>query len=478
MTNAEGKTSPFFKQCFVTAAVCGHIIGHGCALGYPAVLLPQLEKPGALVPLTKEMASWIASAMAIPMLLGNFMSPPIMDRLGRKMAHFAVAVPVLVGWLIIVLATSFEMLVIGRVFHGLSFGLNLPLRSVLIGEYTSPKNRGAFLTMVSVAQTFGIFFVHLVGSLLSWQKTALICISFSFISLCMTIYSPESPSYLAAKGNYEECRKVFRWLRGSSEDEELEHMIEARQAFQKTEIRKKSNGVRDAIATARKKEFYKPILLMVHAYAMVEFAGGTTMASYSTVIIGLVLGPQADVNFWMIALDAQRIVSNIAAVYVINRCKRRIMMFSIGAISVTSYLLLSAYVYAKSNGVLPFDSMWIPVILLNMLIFALATGMVPLPSVIAGEVFPLEYRSVGGSISIISVATFTFTVLKTFPTLIDNLGLPGTYVLYAGAITYFLIVMWFLLPETKGRTLQEIEDEYKGVSANSVDAEAMKPLSE
>ncbi|XP_049881512.1 facilitated trehalose transporter Tret1-like [Pectinophora gossypiella] len=471
-----GTVSPFYRQCFVTAAVCGHIIGHGCALGYPAVLLPKLEAPGSSLPITKEMSSWIASAMAIPMLLGNFMSPPIMDRLGRKTAHYTVAVPVLVGWIVIIMATSFEALVIGRILHGLSFGLNLPLRSVLIGEYTSPKNRGAFLTMVSLAQSFGIFFVHLIGSLISWQKTALICILFSFASLIMTIYSPESPSYLAARGKYDDCREVFRWLRGDEEDDELDSMIQARQDIKANGVTRRK-GAKEMLVTIKKKEFYKPILLMVHAYAMVEFAGGTTMASYSTVIIGLILGPNANVNFWMIALDGQRIISNTAAVYVINRSKRRVMMFSIGTLSAVTHLVIAGYVYGKAGGMLSYDALWIPVLLINLHIFTVATGMVPLPSVIAGEVFPLEYRSIGGSISIISVATVSFLVLKTFPALIDSLGLSGTYVLYSGMIAYFLIVMWFLLPETKGRTLQEIEDEYKGVRKDN-DREVMKPLSD
>lgn len=327
---------------------------------------------------------------------------------------------------------------------------------------------------ISLAQSFGIFFAHFTGSLISWQQTAMICTSFSFISLCLTIYSPESPSYLAAKGRNDDCRKVFRWLRGNEEEKELEEMIEARRVLKKSEV--KTNKFEAMRVTITKKEFYKPIIIMVHAYAMVEFAGGTTMASYSTVIIGLVLGPTANVNFWMIALDVQRIISNSIAVYVINRSKRRVCLFSIGSLSVVTHLMIAGYVYCKTNDMLPFENMWVPVILINLQIFTVATGMVPLPSVIAGEVFPLQYRSVGGSISIISIATVTFTVLKSFPGLVDSVGLSGTYCIYAGALTYFLTVIWFLLPETKGKTLQQIEDEFRGKKLTEHDVEAIKDL--
>ncbi|RVE52904.1 hypothetical protein evm_002381 [Chilo suppressalis] len=368
------------------------------------------------------------------------------------------------GWAIIIVATNIPTIFIGRVLGGLSFGMLSPLRSILIGEFTSPKNRGAFLTTVALTQAFGIFFVHLIGSLMSWRMTAVVCVSFSIISLVMIFYSPESPSWLAAQGRYEECRQVFKWLRGDGEDEELESMIQARILIRKAKPpeTKRTNRFRDMLKTLRKREFYKPITLMVHANFLTNFAGGTSMASYSTLILGILLGPQANAHFWMIVLDTQRIISNAAAVYVINKTKRRTMMFATGGLCVLSVLAIAVYVYTKQEGWLTYHAIWIPVILINLQYFSVATGMVPLPNVIAGEVFPLEYKSIGGMISIWSAAGFMFLCLKTLPGLIESIGLHGTYVVYAAILFYNLVVIWFLLPETKGRTLQEIEDEFRG----------------
>ncbi|KAG6446656.1 hypothetical protein O3G_MSEX004546 [Manduca sexta] len=403
----KSRISPFWKQCFVTAAVGSNIIGHGCSIGYPAVLLPQLFRPDALIPLTTASASWLAAVLGITQLIGSFITPPIMARFGRKIAHIAVTIPVLVGWFITVMATDFEALFAGRVLQGLSIGMLAPLRSVLVGEYSSPKYRGAFLTTVSLTQSFGIFFVHLVGSLLVWQQTALVCVFFSFASLVMTIYSPESPSWLASKGRYEECREVFRWLRGDTEEEELEEMIKARILFENAQLSqkvgKKTNKFNDMISTVKKKEFHKPIILMMHAYLMVQFAGGTTMAAYSTKIIGLVLGPETNANFWMIVLDTQRLISNSIAVFVINKLKRRTMMFVTGGLCVLSQLAIAAYTYMKTQGSLTYDALWIPALLINLQFFTVATGMLPLPNVIGGEVFPLEYKSIGSSISLATI---------------------------------------------------------------------------
>lgn len=375
-----------------------------------------------------------------------------------------------------------QELVFARILQGLSIGMMMSLRSVLIGEYTSPRHRGALLTTVSLAQAFGIFFVHALGSLLSWQRTALVCVFFSFVSLLMTIHSPESPSWLATQGRYDECRRVFRWLRGDREDDELDEMIEARNILEKAKIdastyrKSVADRLRDMTIVLQKKEFYKPIVLMLHAYFMVQFAGGTTMASYSTKIIGLLMGPGANVHFWMVALDTQRIFSNALAVYIIDKIKRRTMMFVTGGVCVVSHLAIAAYVYTRISGSLPYDAQWIPVLLINLQFLTVAMGMIPMPSVIAGEVFPLEYRSIGSSISVISLAVWLFIVLKTFPSLIESLGLHGTYALYAGVLTYNLVVMWYLLPETKDRTLQHIEDEFRGRSLVHDELEARQSL--
>lgn len=355
-----------------------------------------------------------------------------------------------------------------------------PLRSVLIGEYASPKNRGAFLTTVSLSQSFGIFFVHLIGSLLSWQQTALVCAFFPFISLVMTVYAPESPSWLVTKGKHDECRRVFRWLRGHDEDEELEEMIETQLLFEKAMISasfaKKKIRILNIISTIKKKEFYKPIILMMHAHVLINFAGGITMSAYSTLIIGMVVGPEVNAHFWMIFLDGQRLLTNALAVFAIYKFKRRTIMFATGGLSIFTQFALAAYVYFKQQGTLPYDALWIPILLINLKFFAIATGMLPLPNVIGGEVFPLEYRSIGGTISLSSYSATFFIVLKTFTGLVDSVGMHGAYMVYGSIITYCMIVIWFLLPETKGKTLQHIEDEFRGRPLAPEEIEVRKSL--
>lgn len=350
-------------------------------------------------------------------------------------------------------------------------GMSASLGPVLIGEYTSPNNRGAFLTSISLSIATGVLFVHTLGSYYTWQVTALVVAFVAFSDLIIVIFSPESPSWLADQGRYDECKKVFRWLRGDTEDEELEKMIEASKIIReaKTEAnvtesfsKKVKSNLAYIRTTVQKKEFYKPIFIMIHIYTLGQWAGANILASYTIDIFTHVIGSDANISLMIITLDIQRIISNTSAVFVIKKIKRRTMLFATVGINLFAFLATAAYSYCRVHNLLPFDHPAIGIALIHIHMFSIATGTVPLPFIIAGELFPLEYRSLAGGLSVLFLSSNLFITVKTVPFLFNNVGIHGAYVLYAGVVGYCLIVTWWLLPETKDRTLQEIEEEFRG----------------
>lgn len=364
------------------------------------------------------------------------------------------------------------MLIIGRVLQGLSFGMLMPVRSVVIGEYTSPENRGAFLSTISLSLSLGIFFVHLVGSFLTWQYTALICSFFSYLSLIMTFYCPESPSYLVMKRKYHKCKKAFRCLRGDKEEDELEQMIIARQVMEETETKKMN--YKEFVRVLKLREFYKPVILVIHSYVLLKASGGPLLAAYAYEILTVMIGTTTDVNFWMVFTDGLRLLFSVASIYVVKRFKRRPLLLTLGSLCVISLLSISLYIYLKTREMLSYDATWISVALISFFSLANAFGMNPLPNIIAGEVFPIAYRAPAAGISVIFDCATIFLVMKTFPFLQASIGIDGVYLLYAFLVIYLLLVIWILLPETKGKTLQQIEEEFRGRPIVLKEAEVLK----
>lgn len=408
-----------------------------------------------------------------------------MAKYGRRTANLISILPLLIGWFCIVTANSIALLLVARFLQGLSMGISSSLGPVLIGEYTSPRNRGAFLTMISLCIGIGVLAVHTMGSYLTWQTTALVFAFVAFIDLIIVIYSPESPSFLADQGRYEESKRIFRWLRGDNEEEELQRMIESaiivREAklevnINETIAKKIRNGVSYFGAVIKKKEFYKPIYIMIHIYTISQWAGPTVLAAYTVDVIHHVVGPDANVALLIISIDTQRIISNICAVFVIKKVRRRTVLFVTVGINIFALLATAAYTYAKTHGMLPFDHPLIGVTLIHIHMFSIATGIVPMPFIIAGELFPLEYRSLAGGISVLFLSTNLFITTKTVFFLFNTVGIHGAYCIYAGIVSYCLFIAWKCLPETKDRTLQDIEDEFRGRPLSPQELKSMESL--
>lgn len=364
-------------------------------------------------------------------------------------------------------------------------GMSSSLGPVLIGEYTSPKNRGAFIMTVSLAIAFGGLLVHTMGSYLTWQKTALIIVCIAFLDLLIVLYSPESPSWLSDQGRIEESKKVFKWLRGDEENAELNRMIKvsleikkAKQEFNVDEsfTRRLKRNISYFNITIKRREFYKPILIMIHIYTLGQWAGANALIAYTADVFKSVIGQDANVSILVITLDIQRLISNACGVFVIRKIRRRVVLFITVGINLFAMLSTAAYIYLRDRGSLPFDSPFIGIFLTHLHMFSIAIGTVPLPFIIAGELFPLEFRTLAGGISVLFLSTNLFLTVKSFPLLHTAIGIHGVYLLYSLVVSYCLVIAFFFLPETKDRTLQEIEDEFRGRPLSPEEVKSVQSL--
>lgn len=413
-------------------------------------------------------------------IVGNFVSPVLMTKFGRQKAHLISTIPALLGWIAFVLGNSVPVFIVARLLHGLALGLRTPLAAILVAEYTDPKYRGAFLGTFAISLGLGIFLSHLWGAHLTWKMTAVVCSLFPLIAMAIISLSPESPSWLVSKGKYEEAKKAFRWVRGDGDEQraELNSMIDAHNEAKIEEKRKESrnsvNGyyttavdtIKDVLKIFKKKEFYKPAIIAISMLVVFEFGGAHMFAAYGNIILQAVLNKDEpkDVAWQFTLIDLLRTVCALLAIFLLKYFKRRTILFTSGALTVISLTAISVFIYLRKAGL--FTSSWIiDIVPMSLMVFytlVFCLGLVPLNWVICGEVFPLEYRSLGSTIST-SFLTPSFVVsMKTAPHLYSSVGVEGAFLVYSATLTVFLGVIYILLPETKDRTLQEIENSFKG----------------
>lgn len=406
-----------------------------------------------------------------------------MTKFGRQKAHLISTIPALLGWIVFVLGNSVPLFIVARLLHGLALGLRTPLAAILVAEYTDPKYRGAFLGTFAISLGLGIFLSHLWGAHLTWKITAVVCSMFPLIAMAIISLSPESPSWLVSKGKYEEAKKAFRWVRGDGDEQrdELNAMINA---HNEAKIEDKANEgsqssfgyyrtavdtIKDVLKIFKKKEFYKPAIIAISMLIVFEFGGAHMFAAYGNIILQAVLNKEdpKDVAWQFTVIDLLRTVCALLAIFLLKYFKRRTILFTSGILTVLSLSSISVFIYLRKAEM--FSSPWIidivPMSLMVLYTLVFCLGLVPLNWVICGEVFPLAYRSLGSTIST-SFLTPSFVVsMKTAPHLYSSVGVEGAFLVYSATLTVFLSVIYLLLPETKDRTLQDIEDSFKGKKA-------------
>ncbi|XP_045488207.1 facilitated trehalose transporter Tret1 [Pieris rapae] len=471
----------FLKQAFVVSGAALNIVGHGCAHGYPAVLFAQLIRDGGPVTLTDHDTSWIASSVGLMGIVGNFISPVFMSKLGRQKSHFISTIPALLGWIIFIFGNTVPMFLLARFLHGLALGLRTPLAAILVAEYTEPRYRGAFLGTFAISLGLGILLSHIWGAYLSWKNTAIVCSMFPIISMVIISLSPESPYWLVSKSRFEDAKKAFKWVRGDGEqqNEELEKMIQT----QERELHENENGkeiyrrfsitryalnsFKSILKIFKKKEFFKPSIVAICMLIVFEFGGAHMLAAYGNVILQAVLNKEnlTDVTWQFTVIDFLRTTCAFLAIFLLKNFKRRTILFTSGVMTVLSLTTISVFMYARNSGYI--NQAWLvdvlPMVLMITYTFSFCIGIVPLNWVICGEVFPLAYRSLGSTLST-SFLTPAFVIsMKTAPHLYSSIGVEGAFLVYSATLTICLSIMYVLLPETKDRTLIEIENTFKGI---------------
>ncbi|XP_031765594.2 facilitated trehalose transporter Tret1-like isoform X2 [Galleria mellonella] len=397
-----------------------------------------------------------------------------MQKFGRRKTHFGINITIVVGWLTILFANSVTMLFIARLIQGLTLG-GVLINCIIASEYCDPKRRGYIVAMKKVAMSVGILTCHTLALYWTWRQISLFAVFPPVIVMINTWYWPESPSYLALKEKIEECQYAFYWLHGKSteKENELEILIAAQAGRTLKNKRNKCSAVLKLFYVFRDKGFVKSFLLATFLILAVDASGRVYYYTYITEILREIVKDEATAAYCTVVVDLSTTIAQIISVFLIHNLKRRTVLFSTGILSTVLMLAISLTSFLKSLYHFPSYSIWIILFIVMLQSFVSYIGLIPVCYNIVGEIFPLEYKDLAPSVSGISFMTFFFITLKFTPVIIDRTGLHGMYLIYGVCLLLTIFVLYFILPETKDRTLQDIEDDIRGIKRTALEVKPM-----
>jgi MFS transporter, SP family, galactose:H+ symporter len=392
----------------------------------------------------------VVSAVPVGAIFGAAYAGRAGDRIGRRAVILAAAAIFIAGALVSSIAPDTAVLVIARVFLGVAVGLASANAPVYISEVAPPNLRGQLVTYFQLAVTIGILVAYLVGWAFAemdegW-RWMLGLGALPALALAIGMWeSPQSPRWLMMVGREPEAREVLGRIRADASAVDVE-VAEIRESFAQ-----ESGGWRELLAPAVK----AALLVGVGLAILQQVTGINTVIYYAPTIIeftGVDGGSSAIVA--SLGVGIVNIVMTVVAIRLIDRRGRRSLLMIGVTGMVCSLIALGGAFAADETGTLV-SAVAIASLMAYVAAFAVSLG--PIFWLLNSELYPLSVRNKAASVGTMANWTANFVVSLTFLSLIDLLGRAGAFWFYAAVGVITLWFCWKLVPETKGKPLEEIE---------------------
>jgi SP family arabinose:H+ symporter-like MFS transporter len=445
VAQARAQSLSYVVLLAATTAISGFLFGFDTAVINGVLLL--LRREFALSNLQTEIA---ASSLLLGCLLGAAAASMIGDRYGRRKSLVAAALLFAFSSIGAALASTVTIFAVARLIGGLAVGLASVLTPVYIAEISPSKNRGTLVSLNQLAIVIGILSAYLVNWRVarfgesSWRWMLAVAALPSIAFLFGLLLIPESPRWLISIGDHNQGERVLARMFGEEMAKEQVEAVEQAVAGEE-------GSWREVLSPNMRKRLAIGMLLALFS----QITGINAVLYYGSIIVSEHF-PGQSTSMALIAnviIGTVNVLFTIVAMIFLDRWGRRaILMIASGGMAVALTLLVIGF----NVGVSPL--LMLASILLYVAFFAL--GMGPGPWLIISEIFPTKVRGRAASIATSTLWSGTLLVTFTFLTLVKILNLWGTFALFGALSAFCCIFVWKMVPETKGRTLEQIQQEW------------------
>lgn len=433
------------KLIFFLGALGGLLYGYDMGVISGALLFIKDD-----IPLNSFTEGLVVASMLVGAIFGSGASGPMSDRLGRRRVVFIIAIIYIVGALILALAPSMPVLVIGRLVIGLAVGGSTAIVPVYLSEMAPTEQRGSLSSLNQLMITIGILSSYLINYAFTpiegWRWMLGLAVLPSLILLIGVAFMPESPRWLLEHRSEKAARDVMKLTFKESEiDKEIADM-------------KEINAISESTWNVLKSPWLRPTLIIGSVFALLQqIIGINAIIYYAPTIFSKAGLGNATSILGTVGIGTVNVLITIVAIMIIDKIDRKRLLV-IGNIGMVASLLIMA-ILVWTVGIQ--SSAWIMVACLTLFIIFFGFTWGPVLWVMLPELFPMRARGAATGIAALVLSIGSLLVAQLFPILTDVLSVEQVFLIFAAIGVCALIFVIKYLPETRGRSLEEIEYELR-----------------
>ncbi len=376
-----------------------------------------------------------------------------MDLIGRKQALLVSFVVTFIGWAFILGAINFQMMILGRFFIGMGTGAFFVISPTYIAEISEKNIRGALGSFAQFQIGFGILIVYTLGAFISVLWLNLVCGIIVLMVGIGFLFLPESPHFYVSKNRLEEAELSLRRLRCKSHDIETE-LDQVKADEEQRLILHKNQSLKTALS---RPESSKVLIIVIGLSFYIQISGINAICFYATDILKIVKTSWKP-EYQTIFIGFLEFIISFIPVFTVDRWGRRLLLIISSIVLGLSTGTLGTFYILADNGFQIDNFQWVPLLALSVFTFGFDIGIGSASFVVRSEICAPDIKGFAIGLSVCLMWFFSFVVTKFFGNLIDFLGAGSTFWIL-GLINFTLApFIYFLVPETKGKSLVEIQE--------------------
>ena len=436
----------------VSASISG--LGIAAGQGWTSPALPYLKSNYSELPITESEGTWISSIFDLGLLFGDIITPFISNFMGRKYFLLISTFSQIIPWIIVIYSQRVFMLYIARFIYGIATTIAFSFAVIYIAEISEKNLRGILSLILHITLSFGQLAVKIAGAYLSYKMMNVTMLCITLIPVIILPIIPESPYYLLIRNKKEEALKTLMKLRGTNVEVANSEMLNMENA-----VRESQNNTKLAFSELFcSKGNRKSLYIVMTALFTSLLAGKISVIAYTQDIYSysnFSLSPEKSA----MVLGTIDVIIVLIGTQAIERFGRRVTYLCCGILTGLGSATVGLFFFLKLYSMVDITLItWMPFIGLIIYTVGMNFGIFSISYVLLGEMFSFKVKVTAIACLNISCDLIIFTSKVLFDSVNSFIGVYANFWMYTVFCFIGTIIFYIIAPETRGKTLEEIQD--------------------